>query len=275
MKNIGQKSGDYLYNGFYGPGNRPPGYIGFGEDDQSFYVAQGDVDITHSAQWNPDSRDAVKTPYERADLGLPEWGITHSFMPEKSNAWWGTGYRQCCTAVSWAGFTLAARIMGAKDLWNHNVMFDYTDRYMSTESTWRQWSAFASNMWDTYRANYGCVYAGLNATTHKRIYNSAGATVDCSLISTCNDYPNQRAKDDNPCKVICGITVLYGDVSGDSEVTAYDAALTAQASVSIITLTAEQTVKADVSGDGEVSAYDAALIAQFSVGIINKFPVEG
>jgi len=72
-----------------------------------------------------------------------------------------------------------------------------------------------------------------------------------------------------------GTTVIYGDVSGDGEVTAYDAALAAQASVGIITLTPEQTVKADVSGDGEVSAYDAALIAQYSVGIINKFPVEG
>jgi len=69
--------------------------------------------------------------------------------------------------------------------------------------------------------------------------------------------------------------ILYGDVSGDSEVTAYDAALTAQASVELINLTADQTKKADVDGNSEVSAYDAALIAQYSVGIINKFPVEG
>jgi len=69
--------------------------------------------------------------------------------------------------------------------------------------------------------------------------------------------------------------ILYGDVSEDSEISAYDAALTAQASVEIIALTAEQTVKADVSGDGEVSAYDAALIAQRAVGLIDRFPVEG
>lgn len=70
-------------------------------------------------------------------------------------------------------------------------------------------------------------------------------------------------------------SVMYGDVSGDGEITAYDAALTAQASVGIITLTEEQTEKADVSGEGEITAYDAALIAQYSVGIITKFPVEG
>jgi len=70
-------------------------------------------------------------------------------------------------------------------------------------------------------------------------------------------------------------TVIYGDVDGNGEVSAYDAALTAQAAVGLITLTVEQTQAADVSGEGEVSAYDAALIAQRAVGLITKFPVEG
>ena len=67
---------------------------------------------------------------------------------------------------------------------------------------------------------------------------------------------------------------LYGDVSGDGEVSAYDAALTAQAAVELITLTPDQLKAAEVSGEGEVSAYDAALIAQKAVGLIDKFPVE-
>jgi len=71
------------------------------------------------------------------------------------------------------------------------------------------------------------------------------------------------------------VNVRYGDVDGNGEVAAYDAALTAQASVEIITLTPEQIIKADVDGNGEVAAYDAALIAQYSVGIIDHFPVEG
>ena len=70
-------------------------------------------------------------------------------------------------------------------------------------------------------------------------------------------------------------TFLYGDVSGNKEISAYDAALTAQYSVGLISLTPEQIKAADVSGNGEVSAYDAALIAQYSVGLISKFPVEG
>jgi len=69
-------------------------------------------------------------------------------------------------------------------------------------------------------------------------------------------------------------SVLYGDVSGDGNITAYDAALAAQTAVGLITLTPEQVIRADVSGDGKVSAYDAALIAQRAVGLIDKFPVE-
>jgi hypothetical protein len=175
MKNIGQKSGDYLYAGGYGPGNCPPDYIHFGEDDQTFYVAQYDVDITNSAQWSPDSRDAAKIPYTTDDIGLPEWGIRHATGPNVSNAYWGTTYRQCCTAIAWAGFTLAARLMEAKALWNHDALFDYVDRYMATEKDWRQWSALAIRMWDTYRVNYDCVWVRSDTTD---ALSSGG--LDCS-----------------------------------------------------------------------------------------------
>jgi len=71
-----------------------------------------------------------------------------------------------------------------------------------------------------------------------------------------------------------GSTILYGDVSGDSVVSAYDAALVAQAAVGLISFTQDQLKAGDVSGDGIISAYDAALIAQKAVGLITKFPVE-
>ena len=69
--------------------------------------------------------------------------------------------------------------------------------------------------------------------------------------------------------------VIYGDVSGNGSITAYDAALAAQYAVALITLSDEQITKADVSGNGSVSAYDATLIAQRAVGLISKFPIEG
>lgn len=70
------------------------------------------------------------------------------------------------------------------------------------------------------------------------------------------------------------LTGIYGDVSGNGEVTAYDGALVLQETVGLIQFTPQQEILADVSGNGSVSAYDAALILQYSVGIIDTFPVE-
>jgi len=66
----------------------------------------------------------------------------------------------------------------------------------------------------------------------------------------------------------CGFR--YGDVNGDAEITAYDAALTLQCE----TLSEIQKFAADVDGNGCVSSEDADLIAQYAVGLITVFPVE-
>jgi hypothetical protein len=69
--------------------------------------------------------------------------------------------------------------------------------------------------------------------------------------------------------------IIYGDISGDSALSAYDAALAARIAVGLDAYpTGDNLTKADVSGDGFVTAYDAALIAQKAVGLITKFPVE-
>ena len=168
MKNIGQKSGDYVLSGSFGV--PPSDYVHFGEDDQTFYVTQDDIDITNSASWNPDDRGGTPVPYDSTMLGMPEWGIRHATNPEQSNSLWTATYRQCCTATSWSGFVLAAYVMGAKDLWNHDALFDYQDRWMAIANGesdpfgfsvsgetagWRTNSIFAEEMWDTYRDNYG------------------------------------------------------------------------------------------------------------------------
>jgi parallel beta-helix repeat protein len=70
--------------------------------------------------------------------------------------------------------------------------------------------------------------------------------------------------------------IIYGDISGDSALTAYDAALAARIAVGLDAYpTGDKLTAADVSGDKAVTAYDAALIAQKAVGLITKFPVEG
>ncbi len=64
---------------------------------------------------------------------------------------------------------------------------------------------------------------------------------------------------------------LSGDVSGNGEITTYDATLAAQYSVRLIDLSASQVQAADVTGNGQVSSYDASLIAQYAIGLIEGF----
>jgi hypothetical protein len=139
----------------YGPSH--PQYVHFGEDDQTFYVTQADIEATHSPKWNPDHRDAQRIPYESEDIGLPEWGIVHALALERSNKYWKTAYRSV-SSPCWGGIVLAVHIMGAKDLWNHDALFDYVDRYMQATPDWRQTSKFVENIWDTYRDDYPPVW---------------------------------------------------------------------------------------------------------------------
>lgn len=146
MSGIGQLSGDY-------PG---ADRVHFGEDDQTFYVTAADIALDH----HPDER-ACEQEYTASDEGLPEWGIVHYTEPVADNRNWEAVYRQCCTANAWAGFLLSALIMGQREEWNHDVIFDYMDRYMAVElevngrGAWtRQWSRFAENAWDRYRDDF-------------------------------------------------------------------------------------------------------------------------
>jgi len=68
-------------------------------------------------------------------------------------------------------------------------------------------------------------------------------------------------------------TVLLGDVSGDNNVTAYDAALILQHVVGVTNLSSLIDI-ADVSGNGSITALDAALVLQYTVNLIDHFPAE-
>ncbi|WP_319477602.1 hypothetical protein [Marispirochaeta aestuarii] len=152
-----------------GPGDGT-GVAYFGEDAQTFYVAQSDIDITNSSLWYIDDRHDDPQPYNSSLLGMPEWSIRAATEPQRGDASWGRMYRVCCTATAWSGFVLAARIMGVVDLWDHDALFDYQDRYMAlmngepdpfgytvnsqpTEpfEDFRAWTDFEENMWDAYR----------------------------------------------------------------------------------------------------------------------------
>lgn len=150
MKNIGQKSGNYLYTynyPAYGPGNVPPDYIHFQEDGTTFYVSAADValastvtvhdGITFYGHFYPN--DNTELPeYTPADIGMPEYGIRHSTNPLTDGNAWDVTYRNA-NGATWAGFILAARIMestaSARTLWNHPAIFEYVDRHMAVTAT--------------------------------------------------------------------------------------------------------------------------------------------
>ena len=73
---------------------------------------------------------------------------------------------------------------------------------------------------------------------------------------------------------VTGSTILYGDVSENSSISAYDASLAAQYVVGLISLSSDQITKADVTGNGSVSATDASWIARKAVDVNVNFPAE-
>ncbi len=68
--------------------------------------------------------------------------------------------------------------------------------------------------------------------------------------------------------------MIYGDVTGDEQVTALDADWIAEHVLGMRVLSAFDANLADVSGDGRISPFDATLVRQYVVGIISRFPVE-
>jgi predicted outer membrane repeat protein len=95
-------------------------------------------------------------------------------------------------------------------------------------------------------------------------------------LKTADEVPNWSGLSN---VVSCKTTAKTGDVSGDGNITAFDASLILRVVVGILNLNEPEypylTLEvADVSGNGTVSALDAALVLQYTVGLITKFPVE-
>ena len=91
----------------------------FHEDGQVWRVAEADVGRALSAG---------KIPYEEQHVGMPEWGIRHSTNINEDDSNWAQAYRG--GHISYPGITLAPLVMGLKELYNHDVFFDYMHRYM-------------------------------------------------------------------------------------------------------------------------------------------------
>ncbi|MEX0746223.1 MAG: hypothetical protein WD118_11530, partial [Phycisphaeraceae bacterium] len=113
----------------------------------------GDGVLTVDEPWDvvpvPDESHYQVQGYEAQHVGMPEWGIRHAGSPARDNPTWQAEYRGL-VGYSSVGFTLAARLVGLEEVWRHDPLFDYMDRYME-KSDGRSMSPFAGNMWKAYR----------------------------------------------------------------------------------------------------------------------------
>ncbi|HUI63547.1 MAG TPA: T9SS type A sorting domain-containing protein [Bacteroidota bacterium] len=147
----------------------------FGEDMQTMldkgWTGADVVYAGHQGVWNGVAVSSTPSwgPYENLPPSL--WQSTFSGDPDYHI---GEDYRRCCTSIAWIGEALAARILHAENLWNHDPFFAYADRWMTENDAaaiatikaatgldysadWERqgqaWDPFVDEMWSAYRNN--------------------------------------------------------------------------------------------------------------------------
>jgi hypothetical protein len=104
--------------------------------------------------------------YTQKHIGMPEWGVQPSVLPDWNGLDWDAPYRDT-NGLALPGIALAALIAGQRQAWNHDAFFDYTDRWMSKQAQLggrRCLDPWTETMWDTYRADSGIAWTGDNGT---------------------------------------------------------------------------------------------------------------
>jgi len=129
----------------------------FHEDQETYY---GKSWTGETALWQMVKHHGIVPTYE--ELHPSEW-------TKENKGHLAHSYRTCCNGVTWAGVSLSALLMNAKQMWNHDAFFDYTDRHMRETPEkyikaglkvsqfalvfyWAQnIDTFVNNMWARYR----------------------------------------------------------------------------------------------------------------------------
>ncbi len=118
----------------------------FQEDQQTWIVTQADV-----GRVIENSYPGYPTPetYRQEDVGMGEWGIRHRFEPMSDNRNINTGYREV-VGPAMMGSWLAADLMGARSIWNHNAAFAYMERWHALNGNV---DSFTQQMYLAYKGN--------------------------------------------------------------------------------------------------------------------------
>jgi len=139
------------------------------EDEQTYY---GKGYRGQTALWR-----ILPPPVPEQEILPPEKWKEGTFAGTINDGWRSESYR-LLNGPTWVGEALAARLMGAKKLWNHDAFFDYVERWvkeapdgtyvMPKNATtaeplepdalknlqakgYTPWSDFVGSMWQTYR----------------------------------------------------------------------------------------------------------------------------
>jgi len=102
----------------------------------------------------------------------PDWGAYEHLQPKDWKGKIGESYRRCCTSKAWVAEALAARILHAEKVWDHDAFFAYVDRWMTENDSefvkiiqqqrgedygqdWQRqgepWDPFVKDCWKKYR----------------------------------------------------------------------------------------------------------------------------
>lgn len=113
---------------------------------------------------------------------------------------------------------------------------------------------------------------------HCRYWSNSTGIVDVKMELSGNRYDTVLTDNDGhygfcvekgeSCMVMPG----KENVGRDNAISAYDGALILKDIIKTDTLTGNECIAGDVSGNGDITSYDAALVLKYSVGIIEHFP---
>lgn len=265
MKNIGT-----TYNTFISGNGEPRHY--FAEDGHTYYYDDPNLPLyTNYVTRNECSSPGGQCVAMRGQLGQTGqfngepgdevmWRIVegenfgrivpHEHLPINQWSECGQGcqvdaesYRRCCSSHSYIGYVLAARLMGAQTLWNHDALFDYADRWMMQDDTAQinalrqafpggagnptRWidvpdqgttfSDFVDNMWDAYRGLGPQILTPRTSITYPSITSPA---FDITFTFNCDDSGSDTTV---PCmagQYVNGDWFVVANGNGDVWVTA-------------------------------------------------------
>ena len=153
----------------------------FMEDTQYFYVSSAEINRPAYDLSDPNNENNYAAPFQAgnydyehggytvADIGLPEWGISHATNPKYDSKDWDVRYRWL-NGRSLVAHALVVRIMNLETAWNHDAFLDYFDRWWQNDydptysgDNYRYGagadSKFTVDMWLLYRDSLGPIWS--------------------------------------------------------------------------------------------------------------------